>query len=59
LDDAIAANKFGVGKGLPSLSGAYNKGEVRNKGLELNADARFNRWLAGYANYSWQANPTL
>ncbi len=58
LDNLIAKNAFGAGRGLPSLSGAYNKSEVRNKGIELNVDARFNRWLAGYANYSWQAKPT-
>jgi len=58
LDALIAANAFGPGRGLPSLSSAYNKGDVRDKGLELNADARYNRWLAGYANYSWQAKPT-
>jgi outer membrane receptor protein involved in Fe transport len=58
LDALIAANAFGPGMGLPSVSSTYNLGKVRNKGLELNADVRFNRWLAGYANYSWQAKPT-
>jgi outer membrane receptor protein involved in Fe transport len=43
--------------GLPSLLTGYNLGKVRNKGLELSADAQFSRYLSGYANYSWQAQP--
>ena len=58
LDALIAANAFGPGLGLPSLLTTYNLGNVRNEGLELNADARFSRYLSGYANYSWQAQPT-
>jgi len=58
LDALIAANAFGPGMGLPSLSVSYNLGKVRNKGLELNADVRISRYLSGYANYSWQAQPT-
>jgi len=30
---------------------------LRSKGLELNADTRLSRYLTGYANYSWQAQP--
>jgi outer membrane receptor protein involved in Fe transport len=52
LDDMIAG-----GEGLPSEFKTANRGNVRNKGLELNADARFNRYIKGYANYSWQAQP--
>jgi len=58
LDALIAANAFGPGMGLPSLYASYNlRGKVRNKGLELNADVRFNRYFTGFANYSWQAQP--
>jgi outer membrane receptor protein involved in Fe transport len=53
----IAANAFGPGLGLPSLITAGNRGKVRNKGLELSADARLNRYVTGFANYSWQAHP--
>lgn len=37
---------------LPSLISIHNLGKVRNKGLELNADVRFNRYFTGFANYS-------
>ena len=57
LDALIAANAFGPGMGLPSLITTQNLGKVRNKGLELNADARLNRYVTGFANYSWQARP--
>lgn len=53
----ISANALGPGKGLPSLFFYQNRGKVRNKGLELNTDTRFNRYVSGYANYSWQARP--
>jgi outer membrane receptor protein involved in Fe transport len=43
--------------GLPSVLTYQNLGKVRNKGIELNIDARLNRYLSGYANYSWQARP--
>jgi outer membrane receptor protein involved in Fe transport len=52
LDAMIAA-----GAGLPAEMTYRNLGKVRNRGLELNADARFSRYLTGYANYSWQARP--
>jgi outer membrane receptor protein involved in Fe transport len=57
LDVLIAANAFGPGLGLPSLFNTANRGKVRNKGIELNADARFSRHIRGFANYSWQARP--
>jgi outer membrane receptor protein involved in Fe transport len=57
LDALIAANALGPGKGLPSLSSCLNLGHVRNKGLELNIDARISRHVTGFANYSWQARP--
>ncbi|MBZ5499990.1 MAG: TonB-dependent receptor [Acidobacteriia bacterium] len=57
LDALIAANAMGPGKGLPALIATQNAGKVRNKGLELSADVRLNRYLGGSANYSWQAKP--
>jgi outer membrane receptor for ferrienterochelin and colicin len=57
LDALIAANAFGPGLGLPSAVSVGNLGKVRNKGLELSADVRFNRHVTGFANYSWQARP--
>jgi outer membrane receptor protein involved in Fe transport len=57
LDALIAANAFGPGKGLPSILSPQNLGRLRNKGLELNAEARLSRYVTGFANYSWQAKP--
>jgi outer membrane receptor for ferrienterochelin and colicin len=57
LDLLIANNAFGPGMGLPSAASSKNRGEARNKGLELNADVRLSRYLSGSANYSWQARP--
>ncbi|MBZ5500238.1 MAG: TonB-dependent receptor [Acidobacteriia bacterium] len=57
LDALIAANAFGPGIGLPSMFKYQNLGKVRNKGLELSAEARFHRYVSGFANYSWQARP--
>jgi len=56
-DAMIAANALGPGKGLPSLLSTQNLGKVRNKGLELSADASLNRYLTANTNYSWQARP--
>jgi outer membrane receptor protein involved in Fe transport len=57
LDALVAANTFGLGLGLPSIGSFQNLGRVRNKGLELNADARISRYISGFANYSRQARP--
>ncbi|MBN2318732.1 MAG: TonB-dependent receptor, partial [Acidobacteria bacterium] len=57
LDALIAANAFGPGLGLPSVYKTANRGEVRNKGIELSTEIRFNRNITGYTNYSWQARP--
>jgi outer membrane receptor protein involved in Fe transport len=57
LDALIAGNALGPGKGLPSYITPRNLGRVRNKGFELEADARINRWLTMNANHSWQARP--
>jgi outer membrane receptor protein involved in Fe transport len=57
LDALVAANAFGPGSGLPSIGSFQNLGKVRNHGLELSADARINRYISGFVNYSWQARP--
>jgi hypothetical protein len=57
LDVMIAINAFGPGLGLPLEFSTANRGKVRNKGVEISADARFSRHVTGYANYSWQARP--
>jgi outer membrane receptor protein involved in Fe transport len=57
LDLLIAVNAFGPGLGLPSTYTAQNLGKVRNKGVELNVEARLSRYISGYANYSRQARP--
>ncbi len=46
-----------AGMGLPSVWSYVNLGKVRNQGLELDVNARINRYISGYANYSWQARP--
>jgi len=46
-----------AGIGLPEVMSFGNLGKVRNKGIELSADVQINRFVNGYANYSWQARP--
>jgi outer membrane receptor protein involved in Fe transport len=42
---------------LPKSFTYVNLGPLRNKGIEVSVDHRFNEWLSGLANYSWQADP--
>ena len=45
---------------LPRTAFTYlNLGPVRQKGLELSLDHRFAAGLTSFANYSWQADPTV
>jgi iron complex outermembrane receptor protein len=45
---------------LPRTAFTYlNLGPIRNKGLELSLDHRVNSNLTAFANYSWQAKPTV
>jgi outer membrane receptor protein involved in Fe transport len=45
---------------LPRTAFTYlNLGPVRQKGLELSVDHRLRRGLSGFANYSWQGDPTI
>jgi outer membrane receptor protein involved in Fe transport len=45
---------------LPRTAFTYlNLGPVRQKGIELAVDHRISESLSAYANYSWQAEPTI
>jgi outer membrane receptor protein involved in Fe transport len=45
---------------LPRTAFTYlNLGPIRNKGFELSLDHRVNSTLTAFANYSWQAKPTV
>ena len=57
LPPFVLDEMIGAGMGLPSLITYQNLGRVRNKGLELNAEVRLNRYITGFTNYSWQAQP--
>ncbi len=59
LDLLIAKGAFGPGNGLPSVIQYQNLGEFRNKGVELSFDARPQRHVTMFTNYSWQAAPCV
>jgi len=45
---------------LPRTAFTYlNLGPTREKGIELSIDHRVNKALTAFANYSWQARPTV
>jgi outer membrane receptor for ferrienterochelin and colicins len=45
---------------LPRTAFTYlNLGPIRQKGLELSVDHRLNTTLSGFANYSWQGDPSV
>jgi outer membrane receptor protein involved in Fe transport len=45
---------------LPRTAFTYlNLGPIRQKGLELSLDHRIGTGLSGFANYSWQGDPTI
>ena len=45
---------------LPRTAYTYlNLGPLRQKGIELSIDHRISRGLSAFANYSWQAKPTV
>ena len=45
---------------LPRTAFTYlNLGPLREKGIELSVDHRFGRDVSGFANYSWQAKPSV
>src|SRR5439155_21695605 len=50
----------GAGFYLPRTAFTYqNLGPIRQKGLELSLDQRFDRGVTAFANYSWQADPEV
>ncbi len=57
LDLLIAQNAFGPGLGLPSVISYENLGTVHNQGIETSVDARINRYINAFGNYSWQDKP--
>src|SRR5439155_22060734 len=45
---------------LPRTAFTYqNLGPLRQKGLELSIDQRFDKGVTAFANYSWQRDPEL
>jgi len=45
---------------LPRTAFTYlNLGPIREKGIELSVDHRIGRGISAFANYSWQADPTI
>jgi outer membrane receptor for ferrienterochelin and colicin len=57
LDPYVLDILNSLGVGLPSAWSYLNLGKVRNMGLELDVNARINRYVRGKVNYSWQARP--
>jgi outer membrane receptor protein involved in Fe transport len=45
---------------LPRTAFTYlNLGPIRHKGIELSLDQRLNQHMTAFANYSWEAEPTV
>jgi iron complex outermembrane receptor protein len=60
LPPAVLALLAQRGIFLPRTAFTYlNLGPVREKGIELSLDQRVNNELTAFANYSWQAKPTV
>ena len=60
LPPAIVAVLAQRGIFLPRTAFTYlNLGPLREKGIELSVDHRFGRGVSGFANYSWQAKPSV
>ena len=60
LPPAILAVLAQRGIYLPRTAFTYlNLGPIREKGLELSLDHRIGRGITTFANYSWQADPTI
>jgi outer membrane receptor protein involved in Fe transport len=49
---------FGPGFGLPAAYSYRALGKVRQRGVEFGVDGAFNKEVSGFANYSYQPNPT-
>lgn len=60
LPPAILQSMAQLGIFLPRTAFTYlNLGPLRNKGVELSVDHRFNSTLSAFANYSWQGKPEV
>jgi len=60
LPPAILTSLAQIGIFLPRTAFTYlNLGPLREKGLELSIDHRFNRSVTAFANYSWQGRPDV
>jgi hypothetical protein len=60
LPPAILSVLAAQGIFLPRTAFTYlNLGPIRQKGLEFSVDQRVNKAVSAFANYSWQAKPTV
>jgi outer membrane receptor protein involved in Fe transport len=60
LPAGVLSTMAQLGVFLPRTGFAYlNLGPLRQKGLELSLDHRFNSTLTAFTNYSWQATPEI
>lgn len=60
LPPAFLTSLAQAGISLPRTAFTYlNLGPLREKGLELSIDHRFDQNWTGFANYSWQAKPKI
>jgi outer membrane receptor protein involved in Fe transport len=60
LPNAVLGLLAARGIYLPRTAFTYlNLGPTRQKGFELSVDHRVNRAITAFANYSWQAKPTV
>lgn len=60
LPAVILAGMAQQGIYLPRTAFTYlNLGPLRQKGLEISVDHRLNAAFSAFANYSWQAKPTI
>ena len=60
LPPVILAAMAQAGVYLPRTGFTYlNLGPLRQKGIELSIDHRFDRSLSAFANYSWQGDPSI
>ncbi len=60
LPGSVLTSMAALGIYLPRTAFNYsNLGPIRQKGLELSVDHRLNRSTTMFANYSFQADPTL
>ena len=60
LPPALLTAMAQTGRFLPRTAFTYlNLGPLRQKGVELSIEHRFNAALSGFANYSWQGKPEV